>query len=337
MLFSIIIPVYKVEKYLSQCIESVINQSFADFEIILVDDGSPDNSGAICDEYAIKDNRITVIHKKNEGVSKARNSGLSVAKGIFIWFLDSDDFMATNAIEEIASTIMKNNNLDMITCAHINEYCNGNSQIALLPMQTTQKGISMEEFLAILYKTGGAYWAPWKNIYKRDVIVKNDLMFSSNIICAEDSDFFMNFVRVAEEFYIFNKPTVHYRIDREGSMTNTMSIGGIMGQLYVFSSNYNFYDECEGKNNDKMKTFFANKFANSISLLYNLRKQDDIEKATIFISANNKVLKNTSGLKYNIAKLVWFFYGYYNGSVLLQKIRRIIHPNRTRENKNETE
>ena len=90
---SIIVPVYKTETYLRQCIDSLINQTFQDIEIILVDDGSPDNSPAICDEYAAKDQRIKVIHKQNAGVSEARNSGIDAAKGDFLMFVDSDDWM----------------------------------------------------------------------------------------------------------------------------------------------------------------------------------------------------------------------------------------------------
>ena len=89
---SIIIPVYNVEKYLRRCLNSIINQTYKDIEIILVDDGSTDNSGKICDEYKEKDNRIVVIHKENGGLSDARNAGIDIAKGKYIGFIDSDDF-----------------------------------------------------------------------------------------------------------------------------------------------------------------------------------------------------------------------------------------------------
>ena len=93
---SIIVPVYKVEKYLNRCIDSILAQSFPDFELILVDDGSPDKSGKICDDYAAKDSRVKVIHKENAGVSAARNSGLAMSSGSYIMFCDSDDFVDKN-------------------------------------------------------------------------------------------------------------------------------------------------------------------------------------------------------------------------------------------------
>lgn len=91
---SIIVPVYKVEPYLHRCVDSILAQTFTDFELILVDDGSPDNCGAICDEYAAKDSRILVIHKENGGLSDARNAGLDIAKGEYIGFVDSDDYIS---------------------------------------------------------------------------------------------------------------------------------------------------------------------------------------------------------------------------------------------------
>lgn len=107
MKISIVVPVYKVENYLRQCIESVINQTYKDIEIILVDDGSPDNCPAICDEYALKDNRISVIHKLNEGVSIARQIGVEIAQGEYVCFVDSDDWLELNAIERLAEPLKK--------------------------------------------------------------------------------------------------------------------------------------------------------------------------------------------------------------------------------------
>ena len=98
---SVIVPVYKVEKYIHKCVDSILNQTFTDFELILVDDGSPDNCGRICDEYAEKDSRVRVIHKKNGGVSDARNVGVVESKGDYISFVDPDDWIETNALEQI--------------------------------------------------------------------------------------------------------------------------------------------------------------------------------------------------------------------------------------------
>ena len=101
---TVIIPVYKAENYLDECVKSVINQSYDDIEIILVDDGSPDNSGALCDKYAAQYKNVRVIHKQNSGQSDARNAGLLVANGKYIYFLDSDDYITTDAIDSFLSS-----------------------------------------------------------------------------------------------------------------------------------------------------------------------------------------------------------------------------------------
>jgi len=115
-LISIIVPVYKVEKYLSDCIDSVINQTYKNLEIILIDDGSPDNCGKICDEYAKQDNRIKVIHKENGGLSSARNAGLDVAKGEYISFIDSDDAISFDFIQRLYGLCLKNQ-VDISVCS----------------------------------------------------------------------------------------------------------------------------------------------------------------------------------------------------------------------------
>ena len=103
---SIIVPVYNVEKYLEKCIDSILNQSYQNLEIILIDDGSTDNSGSICDEYKKKDQRVQVIHQKNQGQSSARNAGLNIAKGSYIGFVDSDDWIEQNMYEKLYKNII---------------------------------------------------------------------------------------------------------------------------------------------------------------------------------------------------------------------------------------
>lgn len=104
---SIIVPVYNVEKYLEKCVDSILNQTFKDFELILVDDGSPDNSGLICDQYAEKDSRVKVIHKENGGLSSARNAGIDIARGKYLGFIDSDDYIAEDMYELLYNNIIR--------------------------------------------------------------------------------------------------------------------------------------------------------------------------------------------------------------------------------------
>ncbi len=116
-LISVIVPIYKVEKYLSECVESLLAQSYKNLEIILVDDGSPDDCPALCDEYAKKDKRIKVVHKKNGGLSDARNAGIEIATGEYICFVDSDDYVAKDYIKKLYDALY-NNGADMAVCGY---------------------------------------------------------------------------------------------------------------------------------------------------------------------------------------------------------------------------
>lgn len=126
---SVIIPVYNAEKYLRRCIDSVLSQTFTDFELLLIDDGSKDKSGAICDEYAAKDSRVRVFHKENGGVSSARNMGLDNACGNYIAFVDADDWIDGNMYYEMFAAINESKS-DIVCCDYLYEYENGDSSYA---------------------------------------------------------------------------------------------------------------------------------------------------------------------------------------------------------------
>ena len=110
---SIIVPVYNVEKYLEKCVRSILAQTFTDFELILVDDGSPDSSGAMCDQFAEQDQRVKVIHKENGGLSDARNAGIEIATGEYLGFVDSDDYIADDMYELLYTNIVKDADLSI--------------------------------------------------------------------------------------------------------------------------------------------------------------------------------------------------------------------------------
>lgn len=172
-LISVIIPVYKVERYLRRCIESVINQTYTNLEIILVDDSSPDNCPTICDEYAAKDKRIKVIHKKNGGLSDARNAGLNICKGEFITFIDSDDWI-THQYIEILLEIMIKENADIVIGENEIAYNNKKLSKQKKPFKTTN--YTKEESLVALFKKNLiSHTVSWGKLYKRNLF--NDLRF----------------------------------------------------------------------------------------------------------------------------------------------------------------
>ena len=120
-IISVIVPVYKAEKYLEKCLDSIVGQTYKDLEIILVDDGSPDSSGRICDKYAENDNRIKVIHKKNGGDSSARNAGFKEATGKYIATIDSDDWIELDAYEKMLKKMIENN-VDIVRCGFFKDF-----------------------------------------------------------------------------------------------------------------------------------------------------------------------------------------------------------------------
>ncbi|MBS5190335.1 MAG: glycosyltransferase family 2 protein [Lachnospiraceae bacterium] len=123
-LVSVIVPIYNVEKYLGQCIDSLVNQTYRELEIILVDDGSKDNSGSICDIYAKEDFRVKVIHKSNGGLSSSREAGINVASGDYVMIIDGDDWINTDTIQECMDCIVKEADLQCVLFSYVKEYPN---------------------------------------------------------------------------------------------------------------------------------------------------------------------------------------------------------------------
>lgn len=164
---SIIVPVYKVEKYLRKCVDSILAQTFTDFEVILVDDGSPDNSGKICDEYAEKDSRVRVLHKANGGLSSARNAGIEIAKGKYLGFVDSDDYIAEDMYELLYNNILKEN-ADMSICGIYDVY-EGKEPIV---KPTIEKVVSADEALLLILQGNIISVHAVNKLYKRELFSK---------------------------------------------------------------------------------------------------------------------------------------------------------------------
>ncbi len=206
-MISVIVPVYNVEKYIRNCLDSIINQTYKDLEIILVDDGSTDNSGVICDEYAQKDKRIKVIHKENGGQSTARNVGLKNATGEFIGFVDSDDTIESNAYEKLISAI---DGVDLAICGH--------NVITDITVTTKSKG--EENFLDEegLWQEifGRLNNAVWNKLFRRDLI--KDIKFDPNFAHGEDLIFNILYLKNAKNGKFIDLPLYNY-FKRGGSIT----------------------------------------------------------------------------------------------------------------------
>jgi len=204
---SIIVPVYNVEKYLPRCIDSILAQTFTDFELILVDDGSPDNCGKICDEYAKKDDRIVIIHKENAGVSAARNDGLDIASGKYISFVDSDDIIHPQFYEVMKETI---NGADLAYCEYVR-------------FDEEYRFENIEEVKHFEYESGNKFNQPdltiymvWNKLIKKDII--SDLRFDTALKNAEDSLFAFNTMIRCNKVVYVNEVLYGYFVRNNGAV-----------------------------------------------------------------------------------------------------------------------
>lgn len=216
MFFSIIVPVYNVEEYLRDCIDSVLSQTYTDYELILVDDGSTDQSGDICDEYHSCDKRVRVIHKENGGQSSARNLGVDLAHGEFIAFLDSDDMFSDNCfLQEVYDAI--DDSTEVVVYRYSKLFENGEIEEVranLSNINCNNKSVLLSE----LVQRDAFFCSCWSKCVRTSVL-KNGIRFDVNSSC-EDMDWYYSVVSKANSFKTIDKPYVLYR-QRANSVTST--------------------------------------------------------------------------------------------------------------------
>ena len=232
---SVIVPVYNTEKYLRECLDSIINQTFRDIEIICVNDGSTDKSLEILKEYALKDNRIKVINQENKGQSIARNVGLNIASGKYITFIDSDDYLDLNTYDTVLSNI---ENIDIV-CFGAKVFGNENTKQKLSDdkyYQIKYDGV-IELNDEIRFETDCSVC---NKIFKKDVIKKYNINFPIGIHY-EDAEFYFKYINVVNQARYINKYFYHYRRRNDSIMSNTFNgCAFAIEHLYIVDNLYNF-------------------------------------------------------------------------------------------------
>ncbi len=222
-MISIIVPIYKVEKYIRQCVESIINQTYKDIEIILVDDGSPDNCPSICDEYAELDSRIKAIHKENGGLISARKAGLDASQGEYVCFVDGDDFIEPDMYEHIADAV-DTTNADCVITQFYFDYPQKpeKSDYKLSRPFYTRDEIEMDIFPSMLfdnkYYCFGIFPNCWTKVFKRELLEKHLSDVDNRIRMGEDIAFTYPCIMQCQSLAFVDKALYHYRINPE-SMT----------------------------------------------------------------------------------------------------------------------
>ena len=231
---SVIVPIYNVEKYLEKCINSLLSQTLEDIQIILVNDGSKDNSGNIAKEYEKNNkNRVIYVEKENGGLSDARNYGLKYATGDFIAFLDSDDYIEKNAYEEMYNKAIEEN-ADYVECDFIWEFPNKIRVDKQYPYKNKKEMLSFVRVVA------------WNKLIKRQLITDNNLEFPKGLRY-EDVEFTYKLIPFINKFAYVDKPFIHY-VQREGSIANvqnerTAEIFTVLDNVIEFYKKNNIYEE----------------------------------------------------------------------------------------------
>lgn len=206
---SVIIPVYNVEDKLCRCLDSLMEQTFTDFEVILIDDGSTDNSGRICDEYVNQDLRFQVVHKENRGVSNSRNIGLNLAAGKYIVFVDSDDYVENSYIKVLRDAICKNNQFAICGIYYVSENLeNRVCQRLFTDFELEIKNSSMSIIGELLQDRRFNY--VYGKIYSKEIIEKNNVRFEEDVSLGEDTVFVMDYLKCIEYAWIIGKAYYNY-------------------------------------------------------------------------------------------------------------------------------
>lgn len=234
---SVIVPIYKVEKYLKKCLDSIINQTYNNLEIILVDDGSPDNCPALCDEYAQKDSRIRVIHKQNGGLSSARNAGFEIATSEYISFVDSDDYLNQNMYEKMMK-LMLDTDADLCVCNYEKVDENGNILSSDSESPLKEEIINATQALHKLTEANNCYYVTaWNKIYKRNILTNSTFPIGK----IHEDEFAIHYILDKCKRIATTSKAYYYYVQRNGSIMSQRSETEILDVIEALLDRYDYY------------------------------------------------------------------------------------------------
>ena len=291
-LVSIIIPVYNTERYLQRCLDSVLNQTYKNIEIIIIDDGSTDCSLKICKQYANLDQRITLIHQDNAGVSVARNEGLKRAKGEYVCLIDADDYLDHRYVEIMQESIRK---VDLVVCSsYILEESDGSFQS--INTTNSDRFISKDEALLYLFKSDGYHGWCWNKMFKLDIINSNSLCFEKKLKFCEDEYFCLQYILHINSACFIKDVLYHY-------VQNYSSVNHI---IYTEGFNYRALDRLTAdekcweliqplRNSRLNRIFKSRRFMSNYITLDKFLCHYNNDKDTLKI------------IKHNLRKYIWYY------------------------------
>ena len=270
MKYSVIIPVYNVEKYIDRCLKSIISQNYDDLEIIVVDNGSTDSSGSICDTYANEYSNISVYHIENHGVGSARNFGLSKARGEFIYFVDSDDYLVGNLFADFADKLVSD--LDLVVFSYYNSFEEDLTEKSRTEKSLPFKGSYDKDGFINIFKElflSDMLYTVWNKIYRREFLLENNLSFEQYEL-GEDVRFNLDVYRNVNKIYLSQDSYYVYVIGRNGSAMSGYNPKRLQYQLQELKLVDNLLedwhlDNSNLDNNVKARILMSN--------IYNITKQ----------------------------------------------------------------
>ncbi|MDR0885414.1 MAG: glycosyltransferase [Clostridiales Family XIII bacterium] len=325
--FSIIVPMYNVDKYLKQCLDSIISQKFDSFEIVIVDDGSTDNSSCIANKYIEKYDNIQLITQVNGGLSSARNVGIKYANGKFLIFLDSDDLMCENYLNQIYNVLIKRPNIDILCEGHYN-FRDTITEAIPVPIKYTDdivEGGSAVEILADLFRNNGNQIVlVGRTVYRKSLIMDNNICFDITMRYAEDTDFFYHATTFAKRIYAEKEIfAYYYRRQRDGSLTANPTASKMINSLSGYYRWWAYYDNYVEENNNGAVAFLISDLQKKY-LFYCIQagilKRSDRKQVIEYIKAHDDIFNKMSSFFQRIVLAGCKLFGYYHTTMIVNKI-----------------
>lgn len=279
MRVSIIIPVYNAEKYLKRCIDSVLTNKESDIEVILINDGSTDESNKICEEYFSSDSRVVYINQKNSGVSAARNKGIENAKNEYVFFLDADDYLIDNYEKFF------NGNEDFIAFSNFTDYAS--TQITETYPISKEESTNIEDARKILIGTH-LFHTCWGKLFKREIICEHIVKFPENVTIGEDYIFVLEYFKYVNSARIVNKPILHYFINDSSVMRTYNAELRYGAWAYLVKYCLDYYNK---ENLCLQQDFSVYQLKNTTSYFYELCRFTKLKDSMLYIE---KVLADKS-------------------------------------------
>lgn len=284
---SIIIPIFNSENYLRQCVDSILAQTFSDFEILLINDGSTDSSGILCDEYACQYNNIYVLHKENEGVSIARNSGVELAQGEYIVFVDSDDWLEKDALsflmrEEVMPDLMFYGSSFHLSNEKVHSYCL--NYCVYYGFAEVQKGI-VDLITNPSYPDYLGY--TWNKVFKRSILQENNIRFVKKLSYREDEAFTLQYASHCKNLITLPNVVYNYRVSDTGLTKKKHTKNEFLLLSYDYQNSLLFYTDEKLQN--YISSQIARNYLNAIKRIVNAKERNVIIEELWMFYHNKRV------------------------------------------------